>query len=119
MQRLYPEEYELRQRDKLHYRYRGNGGESYLDVVFRLQGVIIEIERLQSHVLLIAHRVIARILLAYFLNLSHHVCPKRGLGLMVEYFSFGDSCGHPFLLGAETLRDAGMSNSRRGTEVGA
>jgi len=73
MKEKYPEEYELRQKDKLHYRYRGTGGESYLDVVFRLQGVIIEIERLQSHVLLIAHRVVARILLAYFLNLSHHV----------------------------------------------
>jgi 6-phosphofructo-2-kinase len=59
--------------DKLHYRYRGNGGESYLDVVFRLQGVIIEIERLQTHVLLIAHRVVERILLAYYLNLSHQV----------------------------------------------
>jgi len=72
IQQKYPEEFELRRRDKLHYRYRGNGGESYLDVVFRLQGVIVEIERLQSHVLLIAHRVVARILLAYYLNLSHH-----------------------------------------------
>jgi broad specificity phosphatase PhoE len=35
--------------------------------------VIIEIERLHSHVLLIAHRVVARILLAYYLNLSHQV----------------------------------------------
>jgi len=69
----YPEEFELRRRDKLHYRYRGNGGESYLDVVFRLQGVIVEIERLQTHVLLIAHRVVARILLAYYLNLSINV----------------------------------------------
>lgn len=74
IQRRYPEEFELRRQDKLHYRYRGNGGESYLDVVFRLQGVIVEIERLQTHILLIAHRVVARILLAYYLNLSHHVC---------------------------------------------
>ena len=73
IQKKYPKEYELRRRDKLHYRYRGNGGESYLDVVFRLQGVIIEIERLQTHVLLIAHRVVARILLAYYLNYSHQV----------------------------------------------
>ena len=73
IQQRYPEEFELRRLDKLHYRYRGNGGESYLDVVFRLQGVIVEIERLQTHVLLIAHRVVARILLAYYLNLSHHV----------------------------------------------
>lgn len=74
IQERYPDEFEQRRLDKLHYRYRGNGGESYLDVVFRLQGVIIEIERLQSHVLLIAHRVVERILLAYYLNLSHQVC---------------------------------------------
>lgn len=82
IQQRYPEEFELRRLDKLHYRYRGNGGESYLDVVFRLQGVIVEIERLQTHVLLIAHRVVARILLAYYLNLSHHVSQPVSQGLM-------------------------------------
>ena len=34
-----PEQYELRKRDKLHYRYPGPGGEGYLDVINRIQKV--------------------------------------------------------------------------------
>ncbi|EEB08196.1 6-phosphofructo-2-kinase [Schizosaccharomyces japonicus yFS275] len=64
----YPAEYEARKHDKLQYRYPGSGGESYLDVIYRLQSVIVEIERLQHHVLIIGHRVIMRIILAYFLG---------------------------------------------------
>ncbi|BFZ65038.1 6-phosphofructo-2-kinase [Saitoella coloradoensis] len=66
----YPHEFEARRRDKLHYRYPGPGGESYLDVIHRLNNVIVEIERMRDHVCLIGHRVIVRILLAYFLNLE-------------------------------------------------
>lgn len=54
------QDFELRQRDKLHYRYPGAGGESYLDVINRLRAVIVEVERMQDHVLLVAHRVVAR-----------------------------------------------------------
>lgn len=66
----WPEEYALRKKDKLRYRYPGAGGESYLDVVNRLRAVIVEVERMQDHVLLVAHRVVARVLLAYFLGLN-------------------------------------------------
>lgn len=38
-----PEEFEARKRDKLAYRYPR--GESYLDLVQRLEPVIIEVER--------------------------------------------------------------------------
>lgn len=38
---LYPVEYAKRQADKLHYRYPGVGGESYLDVIERVRPVII------------------------------------------------------------------------------
>ena len=63
-------EYELRKRDKLHYRYPGAGGEGYLDVINRLRAVIVEIERMTDHVLLVGHRSVARVLLAYFLGLK-------------------------------------------------
>ncbi|OLL26780.1 putative 6-phosphofructo-2-kinase [Neolecta irregularis DAH-3] len=66
----YPEEFEARKQDKLNYRYPGPGGESYLDVIHRLNSVIVEVERMTDHVLLIGHRVATRILLAYFLNLD-------------------------------------------------
>ena len=64
------EEYELRKKDKLHYRYPGAGGEGYLDIINRLRAVIVEVERMTDHVLLVGHRSVARVLLAYFKGLK-------------------------------------------------
>ena len=64
------EEYELRKRDKLHYRYPGAGGEGYLDVINRLRAVIVEAERMTDHLLFVGHRSVARVLLAYFKGLK-------------------------------------------------
>ena len=66
------DEYELRRQDKLHYRYPGAGGESYLDIINRLRAVIVEVERMTDHVLLVGHRSIARVLLAYFKGLNRN-----------------------------------------------
>lgn len=60
IRKKWPNDFEHRKRDKLHYRYPGAGGESYLDVINRLRAVIVEVERMQDHVLLVAHRVVAR-----------------------------------------------------------
>ncbi|KAK5107652.1 hypothetical protein LTR62_000933 [Meristemomyces frigidus] len=65
----YPEEYRSRKLDKLHYRYPGPGGEGYLDIINRLRPVIVELERMTDHVLLVGHRSVARVLLAYFRGL--------------------------------------------------
>jgi 6-phosphofructo-2-kinase/fructose-2,6-biphosphatase len=51
-----PEEYWARKVDKLRYRYPR--GESYLDVIQRLEPVIVELERQRSPVVVIAHQVI-------------------------------------------------------------
>ena len=64
------DEYELRRSDKLHYRYPGAGGEGYLDIINRLRAVIVEVERMTDHVLLVGHRSVARVLLAYFMGLQ-------------------------------------------------
>ncbi|OJJ72999.1 hypothetical protein ASPBRDRAFT_123150 [Aspergillus brasiliensis CBS 101740] len=66
----FPEEYAARRKDKLYYRYPGPGGEGYLDVINRLRAVIIEVERTTDHVLLVTHRSVARVLLAYFRGLK-------------------------------------------------
>ena len=66
----YPEEYARRKKDKLHYRYPGPGGEGYLDVINRLRPVIVELERMTDHVLIVTHRSVARVLLAYFRGLK-------------------------------------------------
>lgn len=70
IQKRYPKEYQGRIQNKLTYRYPGVGGESYLDVLTRLRPLITEIERTTDHLLIISHRVVLRILLAYFLNLD-------------------------------------------------
>ncbi|GAB2275056.1 hypothetical protein Dimus_009824 [Dionaea muscipula] len=59
-----PEEYEARKKDKLRYRYPR--GESYLDVIQRLEPVIIELERQRAPVVVIAHQAVLRALYAYF-----------------------------------------------------
>ncbi|KAL4623791.1 6-phosphofructo-2-kinase/fructose-2,6-bisphosphatase 2-like isoform X1 [Arapaima gigas] len=65
IQDSYPEEFALRNQDKYHYRYPG--GESYQDLVQRLEPVIMELER-QGNVLVICHQAVMRCLLAYFLD---------------------------------------------------
>lgn len=66
----YPEEYSHRKKNKLFYRYPGPGGEGYLDIINRLRTVIVEVERMTDHVLLVTHRSVARVLLAYFRGLK-------------------------------------------------
>lgn len=61
-----PGEYESRRANKLWYRYPGAGGESYMDVIHRLKDIILEVERTTDHVLIVGHRVIARVLLGYY-----------------------------------------------------
>jgi len=70
IQATYTEEMASRRKSKLHYRWPGPGGEGYVDVINRLRPVIIELERMRDHVLLITHRAVARVLLAYFRTLS-------------------------------------------------
>ncbi|KAM7257186.1 hypothetical protein ACFE04_012927 [Oxalis oulophora] len=59
-----PEEYLSRKKDKLRYRYPR--GESYLDVIQRLEPVIIELERQRAPVVVISHQAVLRALYAYF-----------------------------------------------------
>ncbi len=60
-------EFEGRQRDKLRYRYPR--GESYEDVIQRVDRVIIEAERQRAPLLIIAHQAVLRALYSYFLGL--------------------------------------------------
>jgi broad specificity phosphatase PhoE len=62
----YPEEYRRRKDDKLHYRYPGAGGESYLDVIERLRPVVIELERQRRSALVVCNVAVLRCIYAYF-----------------------------------------------------
>ncbi|KAJ2491576.1 6-phosphofructo-2-kinase [Coemansia sp. RSA 2050] len=83
--REYPDEYEARQLDKFYYRYPGIGGESYADVVLRLQQVIVELERIRHSVLLVTHRAMARTLLSYFMDIPTTHMPDMDLPLGFIY----------------------------------
>ncbi|KAM7539399.1 hypothetical protein Aperf_G00000048343 [Anoplocephala perfoliata] len=68
----YPREFARRDADKFHYRYPM--GESYEDVVARLEPVIMELER-QHDVVVICHQAVARCLLAYFTEMDKSELP--------------------------------------------
>ncbi|WKX89802.1 hypothetical protein Q1695_009002 [Nippostrongylus brasiliensis] len=68
----YPKQFAERDKDKYHYRYPS--GESYEDLVSRLEPVIMELER-QSNVLVISHQAVLRCVLAYFTNRSPEELP--------------------------------------------
>ncbi len=67
-----PQEYAARQADKFHYRYPG--GESYRDVIGRVEPVLLEIERQRRPVVVVAHQAIIRVLYSYFQELPAEEC---------------------------------------------
>ncbi|KAG6813903.1 hypothetical protein H0H92_005752 [Tricholoma furcatifolium] len=72
IEQAYPEDFANRDDDKFNYRYRG--GESYRDVVVRLEPVIMELER-QENIFIIGHQAILRCLYAYFHDLPQADLP--------------------------------------------
>ncbi|KAI0747780.1 bifunctional 6-phosphofructo-2-kinase/fructose-2,6-bisphosphate 2-phosphatase [Daedaleopsis nitida] len=72
IEQAYPEDFANRDEDKFNYRYRG--GESYRDVVVRLEPVIMELER-QENILIFGHQAILRCLYAYFHDLPQADLP--------------------------------------------
>jgi len=74
-----PEEYAARKRNKFTYRYPR--GESYQDVILRLDPVIIELERTRHPVLVVAHNAVLRALYAYFQGIPRERCPYLAIPL--------------------------------------
>jgi 6-phosphofructo-2-kinase / fructose-2,6-biphosphatase 2 len=72
IEETFPEDFANRDADKFNYRYRG--GESYRDVVVRLEPVIMELER-QENVLVVCHQAILRCVLGYFMSLPQEELP--------------------------------------------
>ncbi|KAF9189178.1 Fructose-2,6-bisphosphatase [Haplosporangium sp. Z 767] len=72
VEELFPEDFANRDNDKFNYRYQE--GESYRDVVARLEPVIMDLER-QNHVFIIGHQAILRCIYAYFMNYSYERLP--------------------------------------------
>lgn len=74
-----PEVFAARSADKLHYRYPG--GESYGDVIQRLDPVVIELERQRRPVLILAHQAVLRVIYAYLMNVAPEECTRLPIPL--------------------------------------
>ncbi len=79
IEETYPEEFRRRKTDKLAYRYPR--GESYLDVIARLEPMIIEMERHREPLLVVGHQGILRIIYAFYMGLSRAEAPYVSIPL--------------------------------------
>ena len=75
----YPEEYAMRKEDKLGYRYPR--GESYLDVISRLDPLVHELESYSEPVLIVGHQGVLRLIYAYFTGKPRESCPRLSIPL--------------------------------------
>ena len=53
----------------------GRSGESYIDIIDRLQPVIFELERNTQPIIVVSHQAVLRCLLAYFLDIPRQKIP--------------------------------------------
>ncbi|WP_438017588.1 6-phosphofructo-2-kinase/fructose-2,6-bisphosphatase [Sorangium sp. So ce315] len=74
-----PEVFHARAADKFRYRYPR--GESYEDVIQRLDPLIIQLERQRSPVLVIGHQAVLRALYAYLVDRPAPSCPTLPIPL--------------------------------------
>jgi len=79
IEQRFPDEFLRRQKDKLSYRYPR--GESYMDVILRLEPLAHEMERTREPLLIVGHQGIHRILYAYFMGLSRDEAPYVSIPL--------------------------------------
>ena len=68
----FPQDFKARDEDKYNYRYLG--GESYRDVVIRLEPIIMELER-SENILIVTHQAVLRCIYAYFMGSSQDKSP--------------------------------------------
>lgn len=72
-------EFSRRQADKLAYRYPR--GESYLDMMHRLDPMVHEIERIREPVMIIGHQGVLRVIYAFYMGLPREQAPYVSLPL--------------------------------------
>jgi broad specificity phosphatase PhoE/predicted kinase len=74
-----PEEFRARSRDKLGYRYPQ--GESYADVIQRVEPVVLELERQRRPALIISHQAVLRALYGYLMGRDREEIPHVSVPL--------------------------------------
>ena len=71
---LAPNEASLRSMDKIGYRYPR--GESYFDIISRLDPLVHEMESYKETLMLVSHQAVLRLIYAYLMGLSRSSAPK-------------------------------------------
>lgn len=72
IEKQHPLDFRARDADKYNYRYLG--GESYRDVVIRLEPIIMELER-SENILIVTHQAVLRCIYAYFMGPNQEQSP--------------------------------------------
>ncbi|CAK4078965.1 unnamed protein product [Aphanomyces euteiches] len=90
----YPQHVVARMKDKLYYRYPGAGGESYMDLIYRVRPLVIEFERKKRDCLIICSESVLRCLMGYFMGVDArnvpHLPTKKGV--VFELSPHRDGC---------------------------
>lgn len=72
----HPEEYRSMQDRAMYYRYPGEGGESYQDLILRLHESILRLEQLRGSAMVLCDRAVFRVFLAYFRGTELEAVPS-------------------------------------------
>ncbi|XP_075225630.1 6-phosphofructo-2-kinase/fructose-2,6-bisphosphatase-like [Lycorma delicatula] len=96
MQEKFPQEFAWRDQDKLRYRYPW--GESYVDIMNRLEPILLELEH-EENLLVISHQAVLRCILGYFLNKSFEELPYINVPLhtIIKLTTEGYKCRLEFI----------------------
>ena len=79
IERRMPVEFQARKAEKFSYRYPR--GESYQDVIARLEPVVLELERQRDPVLIVAHQAVLRAIYCYLKGSPPEECPFLSIPL--------------------------------------
>uniref|UniRef100_A0A7S0WQL4 6-phosphofructo-2-kinase n=1 Tax=Pyramimonas obovata TaxID=1411642 RepID=A0A7S0WQL4_9CHLO len=109
IQQIAGDEAAMRKVDKIGYRYPR--GESYFDLIARLDPLVHEMESYKEPLLIISHQAVLRVVYSYLMDLSRETAPKREIPLhTVMKVTFGGVMSAPieerFYLGPEVVAAA-------------
>ena len=79
IEQIYPKICKERKEDKLRFRYPQ--GESYIDLIERLKYFVLELNKYNKPILIIAHNAIIKVLLGYFIGIKHDKIPYSEIEL--------------------------------------
>jgi broad specificity phosphatase PhoE/predicted kinase len=79
IKKTYPDEWKARKNDKLGYRYPR--GESYQDVIQRVEPVVLELERQRRPILIISHQAVLRAIYGYLMGNEPEEIPHLSVPL--------------------------------------